>query len=128
MIDHRVVVRRLPASGLSQAFLLVCVNKCMCVKFTHTKNGLSSLSTRPDEILGLLRELVVASQHPLLVERPGVLDLLLADLAPARLHGRVVDVGREAVDDAARPDRLEKLAEFLLWEVVDISGSSSALR
>ena len=35
--------------------------------------------------------------HPLLSERPGVFDLLLAHLAEARIHGGIISVGGERV-------------------------------
>ena len=118
VIDHRVVVRRLPASGLSQA-LLLGVREQVHVREVHPhEERLVGVNGLLDESLGLLGKVVVAGQHPLCVERPGVLDLLLADLAPSRLHGLVVDVGGEAVDDAARLDRLDEVAEFFLREVV----------
>ena len=59
-----------------------------------------------DELEGIVEDLVVDRLHPLGIERAGVLDLLLADLAPARLHRRVVGVGRPAVDHVARADRV----------------------
>ncbi len=40
VVNHRVVVFALPAAGLPHALGLHCVRKCMCVKFTQTKNGL----------------------------------------------------------------------------------------
>ena len=51
-------------------------------------------------------------------ERAGVLDLLLADLAPARLDGRIVRVGRPGMHDAARPERLLEVREILLVGIV----------
>ena len=65
--------------------VFVCVNRCMCVVLSHTKNGLPALFCALDEVLGGGDELVVAGFHALLGQRAGVLDLLLADLAPARL-------------------------------------------
>ncbi len=47
--------------------------------------------------------LVVDGLHPFRTQRPVVLDLLLADLAPARLHGRIVDRSGVAVDHVAGP-------------------------
>ena len=55
-----------------------------------------------DEIGGGRHELVVAGLHPLLGQRAGVLDGLLADLAEARIHRRIVLVGGLAVQHAAR--------------------------
>ena len=59
-----------------------------------------------DELERVIEDLVVDRLHPLRIERPGVLDLLLADLAPAWLIGRIVDVGRPAVEHVARADRV----------------------
>ena len=51
--------------------------------------------------------------HPLLGQRAGVLDPLLADPAPARVLGGVVLVGRPAVQHAARPEPLPEVRELL---------------
>ena len=59
-----------------------------------------------DELERVGEDLVVDGLHPLRTERAGVLDLLLADLAPARLHRRVVHVGRPGVEHVARADRV----------------------
>ena len=56
------------------------------------------------EVDGRGRGLVVDRLHPLLGERAGVLDGLLADLAEARIDGRVVLVGRLALEHAARAE------------------------
>ena len=66
--------------------------------------------------LGLVHELerevedfVVHRLHPLGIERAGVLDLLFADLAPARHHGRVILIRRPGVDHVARADFVQQL-------------------
>ena len=61
------------------------------------------------ELEGQIADLVVHRLHPLRIERAGVLDLLLADLAPARHHRRVVRVRRPAVDHVARADLVQQL-------------------
>ena len=81
----------------------------MCVVFSHTNQGLPAFSWR------LMKSLAAATNSSsqvsmrFLVSGPGVLDLLLADLAPARLHGRVVLVGGPGMDDAARTEVLAEL-------------------
>jgi hypothetical protein len=50
-------------------------------------------------------DLIIDRFHPLLGQRAGVLDMLLADLAEARVHGRVVLVRRLALQEAAGPNR-----------------------
>ncbi len=58
-----------------------------------------------DELERVVEDLVVDGLHPSSGQSvAGVLDLLLADLAPARLLGRVVRVGRPGVDHVARAD------------------------
>ena len=53
-------------------------------------------------------------------QRAGIGDLLLADAAPARILGRVVDVGRDAVDDVARAEPLEELLALRVLRVVGL--------
>ena len=54
------------------------------------KKGLSGLVRLVDEAQGLLGDLVVDGLHALLRQRTRVLDVLLANMAPARLLGRIV--------------------------------------
>ena len=65
------------------------------------------------------QELLVHRLHPLPGERTGVLDSLLADLAEHRIDGRIVLVGRFALEDAARP---ELLSEIRVLRVVGVFG------
>ena len=108
----------MPASWMLQPFCGVrivsylserWVTTCIRVGLSQTKNGLPSLLRLVEELERVLEDLVVHGLHPLRIERAGVLDPLLADLAPARLHGRVVRVGRPAMDHVARPDRVLQL-------------------
>jgi hypothetical protein len=64
-----------------------------------------------DEVQPVLQHLVVDRLHPLAGQRPGVLDPLAADAAPARLLGRVVLVGRPAVQHPAWPEPLPEVRE-----------------
>src|SRR5208282_2264325 len=66
--------------------------------------------------MGLVHELdrkveyfVVHGLHPLGIERAGILDLLFANLAPARHYCRVVRVGRPGMDHVARADYVQQL-------------------
>ena len=61
------------------------------------------------ELEGEVADFVVHGLHPLGIERAGVLDLLLADLAPARVDGRIVGFGRPAVNHVARADLVQQL-------------------
>ena len=59
-----------------------------------------------DELQRVVEDFVVDRLHPLGIERSGILDPLLADLAPARLLGRIVAVRRPGVDHVARTDHV----------------------
>ena len=62
-----------------------CVRKCMCVVLTQHEERRSAVVLALDEVhRAASSELVVDGLHALLGQRPGVLDLLLADAAPAR--------------------------------------------
>ena len=86
--------------------------------FTQQKKGLPAACWRLIQSLAAADELVVAGLHALLGERAGVLDLLLADPAPARLLGGVVGIGRPAVHHAARAEAFAKLRKVLRIRVV----------
>ena len=66
---------------------------------------LAGLARLVDELEREVEDLVVHGLHPLRTKLAGVLDLLLADLAPARHHGRIVDVGRPRMHHVARAHR-----------------------
>ena len=57
-----------------------------------------------DELECEIANLVVDRLHPFWVKRAGVLDLLLADFAPARHFGCVIRVGRPRMNHVARAD------------------------
>src|SRR5882672_6537957 len=63
-----------------------------------------------DELERKVADLVVHGFHAFRAQFSLILDLLFADLAPARIDGRVVDVGRERMDHVPRAD---DVAEFL---------------
>jgi hypothetical protein len=71
-----------------------------------------------DEVACGRDEVVVAGFHPLLRQRSGVLDPLLADPAPALVLLRVVLVRRLGAQNAPRPEPLAEVREvFRRWVV-----------
>ena len=101
VVYHRVVIWRLPAARLSQTLLLGMCEEMHVGEVHPDEERFAVIRAFLDEPLRLLSKVVVTRSHSLYVERSGILDLLFADPAPAWLHGRVVYVGCEAVDDAA---------------------------
>ena len=94
MVDHRVVVRRLPAPGLPDAILLG-VREHVHVGEVHPgEEGLVVLVLPADEVLRGGSEVIVTGLHPLPGQRSGVFDPLLADSAPPWHLGGIVLVGR----------------------------------
>ena len=77
--------------------------------FSQRKNGLPSLLALSRNLSESFEDLVVHGLHPFGIERAGVLDPLLADLAPARLLGRVVSIGRPGMHHVARADLVLEL-------------------
>ena len=61
------------------------------------------------ELQGEIADFVVHGFHALGIKCAGVLDLLLADLAPARHLGRVVHVGRPGMNHVARADDVQQI-------------------
>ena len=80
------------------------VTTCMRVGLSQTKNGLLSRFALSMKANVFCENFVVHRLHPLRIKRAGVLDALLADLAPARLHRRIVAVGRPGMDHVAGTD------------------------
>ncbi len=84
----------MPASWIVQPFLELriawylgdrCVTMCIRVGLSHRKNGLLSALALSRNLKREVADLVVHGFHPLRIERSGILDPLLADLAPARI-------------------------------------------
>ena len=82
---------------------------CMRVGLSQRKNGLPSALALSMNLKARSRISSSTVSIRFGIERAGVLDLLLADLAPARHHGRVVLVRRPAVDHVARADLVQQL-------------------
>ena len=74
------------------------------MKLTQTNDRLAGLVLPLDEVHGPGGDVVVDRHHPLLGQRTGVRADLLADLAEARIHGRVVLVRGLAIHHAARSE------------------------
>ena len=66
-----------------------------------------------DEVEGKVADLVIHGFHALGIERAGILDLLLADLAPARHVRRVILVGRPAMNHVARTDDIQQVLRIV---------------
>ena len=82
----------------------------------QTKNGFAALVWRCDEVDRSSRRFIVDGLHPFAGERAGVLNGLFADLAPARVHGRVVPVGRLGPEHAAGTEHLAELGVLRVIE------------
>src|SRR5215471_939682 len=94
------------------------------------KDRLAGFLLSLDEVHGPTGDVVVDRHHPRLGQRTGVLANLLADLAEARIHGRVLLVRRLAIQNAARPKLgakgwflriVRQLWLFLGVEVVEVA-------
>ena len=81
----------------------------MRVGLSQQKNGLPSFLALSMNFNGEVADFVVHRLHPLGIERAGVLDLLLADLAPARHLRRVVLIGCPGMNHVARADDVQQL-------------------
>src|SRR5664280_1768150 len=111
----------MPASSSDQPFSELrsasylgerCVTICMRVGLSQTKNGLLSalaLSMNLREVANL----VIHGLHALGIERAGVLNLLFADLAPARHHGRVIRSSRPRMHHVARANDIQEILRIV---------------
>ena len=102
-------VRAVSPGGLRRS-AATWVRRCIRVLLYQQKNGLPAVGLPLDVVDGRVRRLVVDRLHPLLGQRPGVLDRLLADAAESRVDGRVVLVGGLALQHAAGAEHRLELA------------------
>ena len=118
VINHRVVVRGLPAPGLAEAFRLRVSHEVHVCGVEPDKERRTRSMLAIDEVEPMLQHLVVDSLHALLRQRSGVLDPLPADSTPARLVSRIVFIGRPAVQHSARPESVPEVWEVLWRRIV----------
>ena len=118
VVDHRVVVGRLPAAGLSQAFRLRMRAEVHVRGVEPDEERRAGLLLAIDEVDRVLEHLVVDRLHALLRQRPGVLDPLLADPAPALIRRVVVGVRGPRMHHATRRKALAEAREVLGRRVV----------
>ena len=115
VVDHGVVVRALPAACLADA-LRFGVGAEVHVREVHPDKGwLAGLVLPLNEVHRTGSDVVIDRLHPLLGQRAGVLAHLLADLAEARIHRRIVHSRGLAIQHAARA---ELRAERRVFRVV----------
>ena len=112
MLEHAVDILAV-AVGITPAMIGADVGTQMHARRVEPAEerlagGLLSLH----EVDGRGRGLVVDRLHPLLGQRTGILDGLLADLAEARIDRGIVAVGRLALQDAARTELGEIAGSF----------------
>ena len=85
----------------------------MRVGLSHTKNGLLARFGFVDKLESVIEDLVVDGLHAIGVERPGVLDPLLADLSPSRVDRRIVRIGGPTMQHVARADLIFELLRIV---------------
>ena len=122
VVDHRVVVRRLPAARLAQA-LGLGMRPEVHVRHVHPHEERGSrLVLALDEIDTRAGGFVVDGLHPLLGQRPGVLDALLADRAVSVVHLAGILIGRPGMDDTAGEECLAQQRRLLSGGIVLVLG------
>ena len=120
MVDHRVVVGRLPAAGLTEALRLGVRAKMHVCHVHPDEEGSARLVLALDEIRARPRGLVVDRFHALLGQRPGVLDALLARGPVPVVHLARIFLGGPGMDDAPGKQRRAQQGRFLGGRVIRI--------
>ena len=120
VVDHRVVVRRLPPAGLAETFRLG-VGPEVHVGHVHPdeERGVGR-GLALDEVDGRTGGLVVDRFHPLLGQWPSILDALFAQRAEPLVDFVGGLVGGPRLDDAPRPHRLAQPRSLLLGGVIRV--------
>ncbi len=102
VVNHGVVVGALEATRLTDALRLRLGAEVHVRKVHPQEDRLVGLDLPLDEVRRPSGDVIVDGLHPLLGQRAGVLDGLLANLSRPRLHGFVVFVRSLAVQHATR--------------------------
>ena len=121
VVDHRVVVLGLPRPGLTAALRLGVGVKVHVGEVAPDEERRAGRVLPLDEVDGGIGDVVVDGFHPLLVQRPGVLDGLLADrtvLLVVRLCGFLSE--RLALQHAARQRKLVEPWELVFVRVIEL--------
>ena len=121
VVDHRVVVLRLPETGLSATFRLGVGEGVHVGEVAPHEERVARVVLTLDVVDRGVGDVVVDRFHPLRVERAGVLDRLLAD----RAELRVVRFGRHrverlALEHAARLRQVVQPGIAVLVRVVEL--------
>src|SRR5262245_61750493 len=113
MIDHGVVIRRLPTASLPQAARLGMGAEVHVRGVEPAEEGGSCLVLLSNPLLCRRYELIVTRLHALLGERPRILDRLPAHAAPAWMIGRIIFFCRPAMQNSTRGKLLVEGGEIL---------------
>src|SRR5579864_6233922 len=113
MIDHCVVIWRLPTAGLSETLRLGMCPQVHVSKIHPAEKWRLFFGLFCNPLFRGCCELVIAGFHALLCKRARILNLLLSYTAPAWLNGRVVFICRKAMQHATWSEILAKVREVL---------------
>src|SRR5215510_3721124 len=118
MIYHSIMIRRLPATGLPEAFLFgMCVQVHMCCVQPY-KKGFVCFVLSFDKIFCSSNEFIVAGFHPFAIERTCIFYFLFADLSPTFLHFWIVFVCCPGMNNTTRPEFLAILRKVACRRIV----------
>jgi hypothetical protein len=118
VVDHRVVVRRLPPSSLAQALRLGMRAEVHVRRVHPDEERGARVVLAPDEVDAGIGRLVVDGLHPLPGQRARVLDALFSPWPVPTVNGVVVLIGGPGVDHPTRPGQLVEAREVLgRWPV-----------
>ena len=109
VIDHRIMVGRLPHSGLVQALLFGVGLQMHMGKVDPGKERFVGLDLAFHEVLGTLGDLIVEVGNLILLPHYITLDNLLADLAETRIDRWVVLIAGHRIDDPTGSLLLEEV-------------------
>src|SRR6185503_15815701 len=120
MIDHRVVIGRLPSAGLAQARWLGVGTEMHVGRIQPAEPGVARRGLFLNPVLGRGNKLIITSFHPLLCERSSILDFLFADTTIPLIDRGIIGVGGPAMENAARCEFFVEFGEIFfgrpIWE------------
>ena len=123
VVDHRVVVRRLPQPRLAQALRLGVGEDMHVGEVAPREERVARRVLSSDVVDGGVGDLVVDGLHPLSVEWPGVLDGLLAGRTVLRVVWFARNlIGGFALQDSPRVCKFVQQRELVFVRIVELFG------
>src|SRR5688572_1940343 len=118
VIDHGIMIRRLPATCLPKTLWFRVREQVHMRRVQPNEERFIGIFLTFYEVGSRSNKFIITGLHSLCVQWSCVFDLLLAHPSPARHFGRVVDIGSPGVNHTSGTEYFMKFREVLFRGIV----------